>query len=89
VDDCATRPCQNGGTCHDLINSFRCSCPPGTKGLLCEIDDDDCVSGPCVNGGTCVDRVGRYECVCPAGFAGDRCEADVNECLSGRDMCLF
>ena len=68
VDDCATRPCQNGGSCHDLVNSFRCSCPPGTRGLLCELDDDDCASSPCLNRGTCLDRVGRYDCLCPPGY---------------------
>ena len=27
IDDCASSPCQNGGTCTDGINSFTCNCP--------------------------------------------------------------
>lgn len=32
VDECQNQPCQNGGTCIDLVNHFKCSCPPGTRG---------------------------------------------------------
>lgn len=32
VDECQNQPCQNGGTCVDLVNHFKCSCPPGTRG---------------------------------------------------------
>lgn len=82
VDDCSPNPCQNGGTCHDLINSFSCSCPSGTLGIICEINIDDCVPGACHNNGTCSDKVGGFECKCPPGFVGPRCEGDINECLS-------
>lgn len=33
VDECQNQPCQNGGTCIDLVNHFKCSCPPGTRGM--------------------------------------------------------
>ena len=33
VDECQNQPCQNGGTCVDLVNHFKCSCPPGTRGM--------------------------------------------------------
>ncbi|GFO29520.1 delta-like protein, partial [Plakobranchus ocellatus] len=36
IDECASEPCQNGGTCCDGINSFTCECPPGFKGPLCD-----------------------------------------------------
>lgn len=26
IDDCASSPCKNGGTCTDGINSFTCQC---------------------------------------------------------------
>lgn len=32
VDDCASRPCQHGGVCIDLVARYLCSCPPGTQG---------------------------------------------------------
>lgn len=33
MDECQNQPCQNGGTCIDLVNHFKCSCPPGTRGM--------------------------------------------------------
>ncbi|XP_060581989.1 fibropellin-1-like [Ruditapes philippinarum] len=36
IDDCATNPCNNGGTCVDGINDYTCTCPPDTTGLTCE-----------------------------------------------------
>ena len=32
VDECASQPCQNGGTCMDGANCFVCVCPPGFTG---------------------------------------------------------
>lgn len=29
IDECASRPCYNGGTCLDLPQGYRCLCPPG------------------------------------------------------------
>uniref|UniRef100_A0A8B9EVS5 Neurogenic locus notch homolog protein 1 n=1 Tax=Anser cygnoides TaxID=8845 RepID=A0A8B9EVS5_ANSCY len=90
INECLSHPCQNGGTCIDLINTYKCSCPRGTQGVHCEINVDDCspffdpvTLGPkCFNNGKCTDRVGGYSCICPPGFVGERCEGDVNECLS-------
>ena len=36
VDECASSPCQNGGTCLDQINSYNCSCAVGYNGSDCE-----------------------------------------------------
>ena len=36
IDECASDPCFNGGTCSDLVNSFVCNCPPGYGGVLCD-----------------------------------------------------
>ncbi|ELT92983.1 hypothetical protein CAPTEDRAFT_220507 [Capitella teleta] len=36
VNECASNPCANGGTCEDHINGFTCRCPNGYTGPLCE-----------------------------------------------------
>ena len=36
VDDCASHPCKNNGTCTDRVNGFKCSCAPGFNGTQCE-----------------------------------------------------
>lgn len=30
-------PCQNGGTCNNLVGSFYCQCPPGFEGETCTV----------------------------------------------------
>lgn len=39
-DDCTPSSCQNGGTCHDGLASFTCTCPPGFIGATCQIPTD-------------------------------------------------
>lgn len=36
INDCASSPCQNGGTCIDGINAFQCFCTDGWEGRLCD-----------------------------------------------------
>lgn len=33
VNECASAPCKNGGTCQDKIGYFVCACPPGKRHL--------------------------------------------------------
>lgn len=68
--------CLNGGTCHDLVNSFRCECALGFEGMNCETRILPCDSNPCLEGGTCVNdkSLTSFHCVCPYGFTGSRCE---------------
>ncbi|KAE8294410.1 Sushi, nidogen and EGF-like domain-containing protein 1 [Larimichthys crocea] len=82
VDECASYPCQNGGTCEDQINSFICHCPPGYTGIQCETDIDECKDRPCLNNGSCVQGAGSFTCVCELGYTGVLCETDINECES-------
>ena len=37
IDECSSAPCQNGGSCIDQVNSFRCDCSGGYEGTRCEI----------------------------------------------------
>jgi len=36
IDECASSPCQNGGTCADGINSYTCTCAGGYDGAQCQ-----------------------------------------------------
>jgi hypothetical protein len=35
LDECASHPCMNNGTCTDLENGFFCTCLPEWNGTLC------------------------------------------------------
>ena len=73
IDECASSPCQNGGTCVDGFNSYTCNCDVGYRGVNCE-DIDECASSPCLNGGTCTDAINSFTCHCGSGYTGDICE---------------
>jgi len=87
IDECASHPCKNNGTCTDQVNGFNCSCAPGFNGTQCEIDLDDCGSHPCKNNGTCTDRVNGFNCSCVPGFNGTQCETDIDECAAHVNPC--
>ena len=36
IKDCHGQPCQNNGTCVDLVNEYRCDCAAGFNGTYCE-----------------------------------------------------
>jgi len=36
IDECASAPCHNRGTCVDSRNGYNCSCVPGYSGANCE-----------------------------------------------------
>ena len=38
IDECASSPCNNGGTCTDGMNMYTCACVPGYT-------DDRCQTG--------------------------------------------
>lgn len=37
IDECVASPCRNGGECVDMIAKFKCICPVGYSGTLCEV----------------------------------------------------
>ena len=39
IDECSSNPCQNGGTCHNEENQFRCDCVTGWQGTRCQIGE--------------------------------------------------
>ncbi|XP_056141186.1 delta-like protein B [Lampris incognitus] len=74
VDDCASAPCQNAGTCQDGLNDYTCSCTLGYAGKNCSVRSDACGARPCQNGGTCFTHFSGPVCQCPKGFMGPSCE---------------
>lgn len=39
INECASTPCQNGGSCVDYINKYQCLCVSGYSGANCEVSD--------------------------------------------------
>ena len=40
INECASNPCQNLGTCTDGINMFTCNCIQGFTGVACQTSED-------------------------------------------------
>lgn len=82
IDECASMPCRNQGTCRQTAapGGYSCNCPTGTDGVNCEIDKDECASNPCQNSGACLESrrdrsiaFGDKKCACDSRFFGDIC----------------
>ncbi|XP_022355593.1 sushi, nidogen and EGF-like domain-containing protein 1 isoform X1 [Enhydra lutris kenyoni] len=82
VNECASHPCQNGGTCTHGVNSFSCQCPASFGGPTCETPLSPCDTRECKNGGRCQAEEGSAVCLCLPGYTGVTCETDVDECAS-------
>ena len=81
--ECASNPCQNGGTCLEGVGTCRydCTCKAGYSGAQCQTNINECASTPCQNGGTCTDLVNSYSCACRSGYYGSSCQY-VDSCIS-------
>eukprot|EP00118_Oscarella_pearsei_P008850 m.47602 g.47602 ORF g.47602 m.47602 type:complete len:5714 (+) comp33810_c0_seq1:99-17240(+) len=87
INDCFSRPCQNGGTCVDQVQDYICICPPNVKGSLCEKIPNSCsANNPCKNGGKCQNDISGPKCFCSNAYLGSTCEISVfkpeNDCDS-------
>jgi len=90
-DPCQPNPCQNGGQCMAMGNSYQCRCQTGFMGRNCDQADICGVRSPCLCG-TCqndpMSALG-FKCHCPPGVSGQRCERLLNcldpgfECRNG------
>ena len=87
IDECASGPCQNGGTCNDTLNAFTCSCNADFFGDECQ-HFDNCFEQPCLNSGLCTDLDGGHECNCTltGGFYGVNCTLE-DECQTQSIVC--
>ena len=36
INECASKPCENGATCKDEVNAYSCVCAEGYTGVDCE-----------------------------------------------------
>ena len=80
INDCNSDPCENGGTCTDLVNAYSCACVPGYTGDDCATNINECSPDPCENGSTCTDLVNAYSCACVPGYTDVNCATNINEC---------
>ncbi|XP_049340175.1 protocadherin Fat 1 isoform X3 [Astyanax mexicanus] len=86
--DCANKPCLNGGSCSQRPNGdYHCTCSGLFTGAHCELSISPCVSNPCLYGGTCIQNNERYYCRCRGQYTGQRCETGPyckqNPCRNG------
>eukprot|EP01052_Picozoa_sp_SAG31_P014430 SAG31_NODE_896_length_11159_cov_6.749186_2_plen_1354_part_00 len=77
VDECASRPCANNGTCENGDNRFNCVCSQGFSGPTCEVQFDPCsVEGVCSGSGTCTALTTEdFNCDCDDGYDGAVCDS--------------
>jgi hypothetical protein len=77
VDECASIPCKNGGTCNDALDEFSCSCTSGFNGERCETPVPCFLECPdqCNMNGQCEYdvKLGQCMCACSTGFYGLAC----------------
>ncbi|XP_017064010.1 cubilin homolog [Drosophila eugracilis] len=94
TNNCASGPCENGGTCYNTFNGFRCQCRPSFEGTKCDVDVNECAlfEGTdlgCQNGGQCQNQFGTYSCLCQPGWYGMHCTQRKADCSqsSAWEMC--
>ncbi|XP_078282273.1 LOW QUALITY PROTEIN: protein crumbs homolog 2a [Rhinoraja longicauda] len=87
INECASGPCENEGTCEDQTNGFHCRCASGFTGVMCQANINECEGNPCENGGVCEDGVADFTCHCPPrdeegiAWGGEECSVELTGCL--------
>uniref|UniRef100_A0A4W4GF67 Fibulin 7 n=1 Tax=Electrophorus electricus TaxID=8005 RepID=A0A4W4GF67_ELEEL len=99
LNECASSPCANAGTCTDEVNGFTCACAKGWAGPTCQSPTptyiDECevfhngqAGRLCLH--ACVNTPGGYRCTCPSGYNvthdGRSCK-DIDECATRQNNC--
>ncbi|XP_043916230.1 cubilin-like [Protopterus annectens] len=85
---CSSNPCQNTGTCLNLLDAFHCLCSSNWQGPFCSDDVNECqiyAGTPfgCQNGGTCTNTPGSYSCTCTPEWYGPHCTSKYDDCQGG------
>lgn len=68
-DLCKINPCHHNGICENTWNDYRCICPRGFKGKVCN-ELEFCELGRCPNEASCRNLEDGYECLANATFNG-------------------
>ncbi|XP_068160694.1 cubilin [Antennarius striatus] len=93
-DSCSSNPCQNGGKCLNLLNSYHCVCLSNWDGPNCATDVNECqvysgTSQGCQNGATCVNTLGSFTCSCSPEWSGTLCTVRYDDCRNaGQNLCV-
>ncbi|KAK2106699.1 hypothetical protein P7K49_016213 [Saguinus oedipus] len=84
IDECASNPCLNQGTCFDDISGYTCHCVLPYTGKNCQTVLAPCSPNPCENAAVCKESPNfeSYTCLCAPGWQGQQCTIDIDECIS-------
>jgi len=81
--NCEFVACQNGAGCVSKESGFKCVCPHGFKGDLCQTDkcdDVNCNNGACVHDDMTTEG---FKCECQDGWTGEMCDEE------DKDLCQY